>query len=61
LISKVMPDFGNGTTVIQDAYFDLRLSPAFRIRAGKDKTPVGYELLISDAYLLFPSGHWHRA
>jgi phosphate-selective porin OprO/OprP len=51
---KVMPDFGNGTTIVQDAYFDIRFSPKFRIRSGKDKTPIGYELLESDAYLLFP-------
>src|SRR4051812_22436402 len=51
---KVMPDFGNGTTVIQDAYFDTRFSSAFRVRIGKDKTPVGYELLIGDANLYFP-------
>ena len=51
---KFMPDFGNGTTTIADAYFDIRFSPKFRIRSGKDKTPVGYELLIGDAFLLFP-------
>ena len=51
---KIMPDFGNGTTTITDAYFDIRFSPKFRIRSGKDKTPVGYELLIGDAFLLFP-------
>jgi phosphate-selective porin OprO/OprP len=51
---KVMPDFGNGNAVVQDAYFDVRFSPAFRVRTGQDKTPVGYELLIGDAYLLFP-------
>lgn len=51
---KVMPDFGNGTTVVQDAYFDIRFSPKFRIRSGKDKTPVGYELLEGDAFVLFP-------
>jgi phosphate-selective porin OprO/OprP len=51
---KFMPDFGNGTAVVQDAYFDVRFSPAFRVRAGKDKTPVGYELLVGDAFLLFP-------
>jgi phosphate-selective porin OprO/OprP len=51
---KVMPDFGNGTTVVQDAYFDIRFSPAFRVRSGKDKTPIGYELLQGDAFLLFP-------
>ena len=51
---KFMPDFGNGTTTIQDAYFDVRFSPKFRVRAGKDKTPVGYELLIGDPFLFFP-------
>jgi phosphate-selective porin OprO/OprP len=51
---KFMPDFGNGTTAIADAYFDIRFSPKFRIRSGKDKAPVGYELLVGDAFLLFP-------
>lgn len=51
---KFTPDFGGGTATLQDAYVDLRFSTAFRIRAGKDKTPVGYELLISDPNLLFP-------
>jgi phosphate-selective porin OprO/OprP len=50
---KLMPDFGNGTTTLFDAYVDMRFSPRFRIRAGKDKTPVGYELLQGDPYLLF--------
>jgi phosphate-selective porin OprO/OprP len=51
---KFMPDFGNGTTVVQDAYVDVRFSTKFRVRTGKDKTPIGHELLIGDAYLLFP-------
>lgn len=51
---KLMPDFGGGTAVVQDAYFDVRFSPAFRVRVGKDKVPVGYEWLMGDAYLLFP-------
>jgi phosphate-selective porin OprO and OprP len=51
---KVMPDFGNGTTLVQDAYLDIRFSPALRVRSGKDKTPVGYELLQGDAFLWFP-------
>ena len=51
---RVMPDFGGGTTIVQDAYFDIRFSPKFRIRTGKDKTPVGYELLEGDSFLLFP-------
>ncbi len=49
-----MPDFGSGVAVILDAYFDIRFSPKFRVRTGKDKTPVGYELLQGDAFLLFP-------
>ena len=51
---KVMPDFGNGTSVLQDGYFDIHFSPKFRIRSGKDKTPVGYEWMIGDAYVVFP-------
>jgi phosphate-selective porin OprO/OprP len=51
---KMMPDLGGGQVVMQDAYVDLRLSPKFRFRMGKDKTPVGYELLVGDAYVLFP-------
>jgi len=51
---KVMPDFGNGQTVLTDAYLDIRFARSFRIRTGKDKEPIGYELLQGDAYLLFP-------
>jgi phosphate-selective porin len=51
---RFMPDFGSGSPTILDAYFDLRFSRALRIRAGKDKTPIGYELLIGDTSLLFP-------
>ncbi len=42
---KFMPDFAGGTAVVFDAYMDVRFSNAFRIRAGKDKTPIGLELL----------------
>src|SRR5882762_840055 len=51
---KVVSDFGNGTAVLEDAYFDIRFSSRFRVRAGKDKAPVGYELEVGDAYVLFP-------
>ena len=51
---KLMPDFGNGVAVVQDAYFDIRFSTKFRVRTGKEKTPVGYELLIGDPFLFFP-------
>jgi phosphate-selective porin OprO and OprP len=36
------------------AYVDFRISPGFRIRMGKDKTPVGYEQMMSTSYLFFP-------
>jgi phosphate-selective porin OprO/OprP len=47
------PDFVNGGTLIS-AYIETRFSPAFRVRIGKDKTPVGYEFLQGDTSLLFP-------
>ncbi len=47
------PDFAGGTLVVQDAYFDTIFSPAFRIRAGKGKTPFGMERLHSASNLLF--------
>jgi phosphate-selective porin OprO/OprP len=51
---KLMPDLGSGTTVLQDAYVDIRFSQKFRIRSGKDKTPIGYELIQGDGNLFFP-------
>ena len=51
---KIMPDLGGGQVVMQDAYLDVRFSPKFRVRVGKDKEPVGYELLIGDPFVLFP-------
>jgi phosphate-selective porin OprO/OprP len=51
---RLMPDFGNGATVLYDAYIDVRFSKSLRVRLGKDKTPVGLEQLYSDYALLFP-------
>jgi phosphate-selective porin OprO and OprP len=50
---RFTPDFGGGTTVIQDAYLDARFSPAVRVRAGKFKAPFGLERLQSASDLLF--------
>jgi phosphate-selective porin OprO/OprP len=50
---RIMPDFGVGTTVLQDAYMEARFDPAFRVRAGKFKPPVGLERLQSATDLLF--------
>lgn len=44
---RMMPDFGNGATVLYDAYIDARFSPRFKIRAGKYKPPIGLERLQS--------------
>jgi phosphate-selective porin OprO/OprP len=51
---KIMPDFGGGEAQVMDAYVDVRLSRAFRLRAGKDKVPVGHEWLQVDASTAFP-------
>jgi phosphate-selective porin OprO/OprP len=50
---RIMPELAGSVTVL-DAYFDIRFSPTFRLRSGKDKTPIGYELLLSDPTLVFP-------
>ena len=46
---RLMPDFGSGTTVLQDAYVELRLDKAFNVRAGKYKPPIGLERLEQDS------------
>lgn len=50
---RLMPDFGAGSTTLQDAWLELKLSPAFRLRAGKTKVPVGLEALLEDKDLPF--------
>jgi len=44
---KFMPDFGQGRTVIQDAYVTARFNPAGQLTLGKFKAPVGLERLQS--------------
>jgi phosphate-selective porin OprO/OprP len=51
--ARIMPDFAGGGAALQDAYVDARLHPAFRIRTGKFKAPVGFERLASATELLF--------
>jgi phosphate-selective porin OprO/OprP len=51
---RIMPDFGGGVATLQDAYVDIRFSERFRVRTGRDKTPIGYELLLGDPTLLLP-------
>lgn len=50
---RLVPDFGNGQAALLDAYVDIRFSPALRVRTGKDKSPVGHEILLGDPTLPF--------
>ena len=50
---NVTPDFGGGTTVIQDAFLDVRYSPRARVRIGKFKVPLGLERLQSATVMTF--------
>src|SRR5206468_3008991 len=50
---RIMPDFGGGQTVLQDAYMDARILPALKVRAGKYKVPFGLERLQSATDILF--------
>jgi phosphate-selective porin OprO/OprP len=47
------PDFGQGQSLIQDAYLDARFSPKARLRVGKMKTTFGLERLQGEANTLF--------
>ncbi len=51
--ARLEPDFGQGTTVLYDAYTQLSFAPGFKLRAGKAKTPVGLEQIQSDRDLPF--------
>ena len=50
---RFTPDFGQGRTVIQDAYVTARFKPAFQVTAGKFKAPVGLERLQSATDIRF--------
>jgi phosphate-selective porin OprO/OprP len=50
---RFMPDFGEGNTVIQEAYAEMAIAPGAMLRIGKFKTPIGLEVLRSDRDLTF--------
>jgi phosphate-selective porin OprO/OprP len=50
---RIMPDFAQGQTVLFDGYLEGRFSPAFKVRAGKFKPPVGLERLQSATDIFF--------
>ena len=49
----LVPDFGNNTVALFDAYADTHPFPWLRLRVGKFKGPVGLERLQSDADIVF--------
>jgi hypothetical protein len=51
-----MPDYGQDRTVIQDAYVTARLNSAFKVTAGKFKSPVGLKRLQSSSDTRFDGG-----
>lgn len=46
---KLMPDFGGGKTIVQDAFIAARFKPWLMVTVGKFKPPVGLERLQSAA------------
>ncbi len=50
---RLMPDFGQGTTALFDAYSDIKVSPGFAVRVGKFKEPVDLERLQSASDIVF--------
>jgi phosphate-selective porin OprO and OprP len=50
---RLQPDFGQGTTVLFDAYSDVKVSPAFAVRVGKFKPPIDLERLQSASDIVF--------
>jgi len=52
---RFTPDFGQGRTVIQDAYVTGRFKPGFQVTAGKFKAPLGLERLQSANDIRFVS------
>jgi phosphate-selective porin OprO/OprP len=50
---RFTPDFGQGRTVIQDAYVTARFKPGLQVTAGKYKSPVGLERLQSASDIRF--------
>lgn len=51
---RILPDFGLGATVIQDAWIDVHYhTDAVRLQIGKFKEPVGLEVIQFDPEMFF--------
>lgn len=51
---RFMPDFGQNTYQIQEAFLELKTLPFAKLRVGKFKEPIGLEVLRQDRDLTFP-------
>jgi phosphate-selective porin OprO/OprP len=50
---RFTPDFGGGSAAVVDSYIDAKLTPFFKVRAGKFKSFVGLERLQSGGDIRF--------
>lgn len=50
---RIQPDFGQGQTVLFDAYSEVKVAPVLAVRVGKFKPPVGLERLQSASDIVF--------
>lgn len=50
---RILPDFGDGQALLQEAWVDLDYFPQARLMAGKFKEPLGLERLTPEADTLF--------
>jgi phosphate-selective porin OprO/OprP len=50
---RIVPDFGAGTTAVQDAYVNLKYGTPLQFRAGRYKVPFGLERLQPSNQTLF--------
>lgn len=48
---RLLPDFGNGQTLEQDAYMNIHYWSEFQFEVGRFKQPISYEQLIQDRYV----------
>ncbi|HEV8001053.1 MAG TPA: porin, partial [Planctomycetaceae bacterium] len=48
---RLLPDFGNGTTIEQDAYLNIHYWNEVQFEVGRFKQPISYEQLIQDRYV----------
>jgi phosphate-selective porin OprO and OprP len=48
---RFLPDFGQGTTIVQDAYMNAHWWDALQLEVGRFKQPISYEQLIQDRYV----------